>query len=77
MFIGDDSLTKNDVQILSIVLAEHLPILKEKGLNLQDDATVTKEKVVIFLRLIGQHELARILSESDGKSLNDENGSEI
>ena len=60
-------------------MVEHLPKLKEKGLNLyrddqltnQDDppTPITKEKVVTFLRLIGQHELAQILSENNGKCI--------
>ena len=80
MIIGDYLLTENDLQILNTALAEHLPELKEKGLNLyQEDqlsnqdgltpAPITKEKVVTFLHQINQHDLAKILSEKNGKSV--------
>ena len=61
-------LTKSDIQILNIVLAEHLSKLEDSNLNLnQDDhPRITKEEVVIHLQKIEQHEFARILSESKG-----------
>ena len=62
-------LSENDVQILNIVLAEHLSKLKESGLNLNQDNCITKEEVVIHLKKIDQHESANILNESKGKVL--------
>ena len=74
LIVGENPLTESDVQILKIALTEHIVTLKEKGLNLsQDDspappAPITKKMVVKFLYQIGQHELANILNEDNGKS---------
>ena len=62
-------LSENDVQILNIVLAEHLSKLKETGLILKQDNRITKEEVVIHLKKIDQYESAEILSKSKGKVL--------
>ena len=63
-----NSLTESDLRILNIVLAEHLPKLKESGLSL-DYPHTTKEEVVTHLQKIDQHEFAEILSETRGKIL--------
>ena len=74
LIVGENPLTESDVQILKIALTEHIVTLKEKGLNLsQDDgsappAPITKKMVVKVLHQIGQHELANILNEENGKS---------
>ena len=69
LIVGENPLTESNLQILKVVLAEHIVTLEEKGLNLsQDDSPVTKEMVVKVLHQIGQQELAKILNEDNGKS---------
>ena len=67
--IGDNLLTESDLQILKIVLVEHLPKM-EKILNLdQDDpSTITKKKVIKCLQQVDQHDFADILKENQGKN---------
>ena len=62
-------LTENDIQILKIVLAEHLLKLEESGLDLNENNCITKEEVVIHLKKIDQHAFAVILGEEKGKVL--------
>ena len=66
------------MRILSLALAEHLPKLKEQGLNLdpyyrpsneKDGPHITKEEVIVHLEQIDQYKLAEILSEDKGKSI--------
>ena len=59
-------LTESEIQILNIVLAEHLSNLEEIGLHLNQDNRITKEEVVIHLQKV-DNELAKILSENNGK----------
>ena len=67
-FITDNALTESDVRILNIVLAEYLPMLKDSGLNLnqEDHPHITKDELVMHLEKIND-EFAKILSESKGK----------
>ena len=69
-FIDENVLTESDLRILNIVLVEHLPKLKERGLNLDHIISITKEEVVKCLQQIDQHSLADILSKNQGKSNN-------
>lgn len=57
-------LSKSDIRILKIALAEHLLKLKDSGLDLNrnDDPYITKEEVVMYLREI-DNRFAKILSE--------------
>ena len=70
--VGVKSLTKSDLRILNIALAEHWHKLKESGINLNqgDHPRITKEVVIIGLLQVGQQELSRILRKDKGKSIN-------
>ena len=70
--VGVKSLTKSDLRILKIALAEHLHKLEESGINLKqgDHPRITKEVVIIGLLQVGQQELSRILRQNKGKSIN-------
>ena len=62
-------MSESDIQILKIALYEHLPKLKESGLDLNQDyyhPSITKEEVVKHLHDIDLHQFAEILSESKG-----------
>jgi hypothetical protein len=69
IFFKGNLLTENDIRIAALVLAGHLPELEESGLNLNQGERITKEEVVIHLRNIDQHELAKILSREKGMIL--------
>ena len=61
-------LTTENLTTLRKVLVEHLPALKNEGVDFEaDHSEITKEKVVSGLRCIGQHDLAEALSKENGK----------
>ena len=68
LFCQGNVLTESDVRVLALVLSEYLPNLERSGLNLKPDIRITKEELVMHLRKIDQHELAKIFSEDDGKT---------
>ena len=80
-------LSADELRILNIVLVEYLHELKDVGLSFEtdiaatdqpgvdksstDQSVITKKRVVECLQLIGQQELAGILSKRHGKMSNE------
>ena len=67
LFYQGNILSENYTRVLALVLSEYLPKLEESGLDLKQDIHITKEELVMHLRNIDQHQLAKIFSEDNGK----------
>ena len=65
------SLSENELRILGLVLGEHLGLLRANGLDLEGASPerLTKERVAMHLRNIGQDQLAQLLSEKRGETV--------
>ena len=65
------SLSENELRILGLVLGEHLGLLRANGLDLEgaSPGRLTKERVAMHLRNIGQVQLAQLLSEKRGETV--------
>ena len=67
LFYQGNILSESNTRVLALVLSEYLPNLEESGLDLKQDIRITKEELVMHLRNIDQHQLAKIFSEDNGK----------